>query len=248
MPVLIDADILAHQIALNAEEPTQFDDYVWVTWADLGPATEEVDTSIEAIMEITGQEEAVLCLTGKNNFRYKVCDSYKANRLDKPRPMLLRPLREYMIDKHGAKSIEGLEGDDLIGILATGEHKDDHVIYSLDKDMQTIPGTHWAGIRHSDEREGAVTITPKEANAFFFKQVLTGDTTDGYKGCPGVGPVKAAKILEEECSWNAIVAAYEKAGLEEEDALIQARLAFILHASHYQDGKPVMWTPEEIEA
>ena len=34
-----------------------------------------------------------------------------------------------------------------------------------------------------------------ESLTFLYTQVLTGDTVDGYKGCPKIGKVKAAKIL-----------------------------------------------------
>lgn len=235
MPVLIDADILAFQVASKAEVATQFDDDMWVLWADAKQARNEVDDAIEAIKYTTGRDEVVLCLSGKNNFRYSVCDSYKSNRSGKRRPMILRHLREYMIDMYDAQVVDGLEGDDLIGILATGEYKDDHLIYSADKDLKTVPGTHWHGMD--------VDIEEDEARRYFYRQVLTGDVTDGYKGCPGVGPVKADKLLDADCSWQTIVAAYEKAGLAISDALTQARLAFILHASHFKNGKPVLWTP-----
>jgi hypothetical protein len=67
-------------------------------------------------------------------------------------------------------------------------------------------------------------------------QTLVGDTADGYRGCPKVGPVKAEKILDTtvwsdggKCAdvypmWPRVVAAYEKASLTEDDALVQARL------------------------
>ena len=238
MPVLIDADILAFKVASAAETPTQFDDDLWVLWADGKQARREIDDAVEGIKFVTGQDEAILCLSGKNNFRYKVSDTYKANRVGKRRPMILPHLREYMLDAYDAVALEGLEGDDLIGILATGEHRDDHLIYSADKDLKTIPGTHW-----DDGLE--IKISEADALRFFYKQVLTGDVTDGYKGCPGVGPVKADKLLDEDCSWETIVAAYEKAGLSEDDAIVQARLAYILHATHYHNGKPVPWTPPE---
>ncbi len=237
MAVLIDADILAFQIASTAEVPTQFTDDLWVLWADGKKAIREVDMAVEGIKKTTGHDEAVLCLTDASNFRYDVSDTYKSNRVDKRKPMILGYLKEYMRDKHDAYSLPNLEGDDLIGILATGKYKDDHLIYSADKDLKTIPGSHWDGME--------VTITPEEATRFFYTQVLTGDTTDGYKGCPGVGPVKAAKLLEEDCSWATIVKAYEKAGLTEDDAIVQARLAFILHQSHYQGTSHILWTPPQ---
>ena len=80
-----------------------------------------------------------------------------------------------------------------------------------------------------------VEVTQDEADHRFYTQVLTGDTADNYKGCPGIGTVKAERILtppEGETAtnlwrWSQIVAAYEKAGLNEAEALLQARLAYI---------------------
>lgn len=245
MPLLIDADILAHQIATKAEEPTEFGDDIWVLWADAAQARDKVDEAIESILETTNQETAILCLSGPNNFRLRVDDSYKSNRQNKRPPMILKALKEYMLEEHSAKMADGLEGDDLIGILATGTFKDDHLIYSLDKDLRTVPGKHWSDWRHGADEGCVIDVTPEQAQRTFYKQVLTGDTTDGYKGCPGIGPKTADKILNEECSWQAIVRTYEKAALTEAEALTQARLAFILHDTHYKDGKPVLWTPEE---
>ena len=80
------------------------------------------------------------------------------------------------------------------------------------------------------------------------KQTLTGDTVDCYPGCPGVGPVKAQRILDEDGDeydlWLNVVMAFEKAGLTEEDALVQARLARILTTSDYNYDKeePILWT------
>jgi DNA polymerase-1 len=72
-----------------------------------------------------------------------------------------------------------------------------------------------------------------------------------------VGKVKAEKLLTvtnipdmplaelREMRWAAVVAAYEKAGLTEQDALTQARLARILRYSDWDNEKkePILWTP-----
>ena len=80
---------------------------------------------------------------------------------------------------------------------------------------------------------------------WFYTQVLTGDSTDNYPGCPGIGPKKAADILNKELSWTSVVNAYLKAGLTEEDALLQARMARILQASDWnsKQQEPILWTP-----
>lgn len=236
--VLIDGDILAFQVASAAEVPTEFSDDLWVLWADAKEARHKIDEALEAIMTMTDTTQYELAMTGGNNFRYTISDTYKSNRRGKRKPLILSHLREYMLDKLGAKQADKLEGDDLLGIWMTGEYADDGVIYSADKDLKTIAGRHY--------QDGfIVDITPKEARRFFYTQVLTGDPTDGYKGCPTVGAVKAARILDEECTWEAVVAAYEKQGLTADDALVQARLAYILHNHNYSNGKITHWSPPE---
>lgn len=46
--------------------------------------------------------------------------------------------------------------------------------------------------------------------------------------------------------WERIVRTYEAKGLTEQDALTQARCAFILRHGHYDDGRVTLWTPEGI--
>ena len=75
---------------------------------------------------------------------------------------------------------------------------------------------------------------------------MTGDSADGYKGCPGIGEVRAEKLLKDG-TWEEVVGAYSKAGLDEEDALRQAQVAHILQSpSEYnkKTGEVALWKPE----
>ena len=241
MVVLIDGDITIFQIASNAEQPTDFGDDLWVLWADLKVAKMDFDNAIQSIIEKCDADEAMVFLTGKDNFRKTVSSTYKSNRADKRKPMLLPALRDYAIEKYGAIVRDTLEGDDLIGIHATGKLKDNHVIYSADKDLLTIAGKHYS-------IDGIYEISQPEADRAFYTQILTGDTTDGYSGCPSIGPVTAAKILDKTdgsrlSMWEAVVDTYRKKGLDEIDAIIQARQAFIL-TYEYSDGHSIrLWEP-----
>ena len=75
-------------------------------------------------------------------------------------------------------------------------------------------------------------------------QTLTGDVTDGYKGCPGVGEKKAETILKKG-TWEEVLKAYEAAKLTEQDALQQARVARICRVEdfNYKLGDVNLWTP-----
>lgn len=239
--ILIDADITCYQVAVTNEEPTRFDNGLWVLWADENKTKQDFDEAIDAIVENTEADDYILCLTSEHNFRKDILPSYKGNRKETRKPMMLPFLRKHIMDHHRHEIREGLEGDDLMGIYATNPNLDgEFVIYSADKDMKTIPALLW-----SVEDGMPIKISEEEANRNWLFQTLTGDTTDGYKGCPNVGPVAANKILDKDCSWSAVVAAYEKAGLTERDALQQAQVARILRFDNYDlDTNTVkVWTP-----
>ena len=78
-----------------------------------------------------------------------------------------------------------------MGLLATGKYKDNCVVVSGDKDMRTIPAWHCFIIDDSIE-----FVDNQKADLNFCTQVLTGDKSDGYIGCKGVGAVKASRILD----------------------------------------------------
>jgi DNA polymerase-1 len=154
-------------------------------------------------------------------------------------------LREQVENDFKCRAFPGLEADDVMGVLATHPktvRESQPIIISQDKDMQTIPTQVW--------RQGELmTISEEQADRYHMFQTLVGDTSDGYKGCPGVGKVKAEKFLDG-CNgtagmWEGVKYLYEKASLTEQDALTQARLARILRWSDWNNEKkePILWTP-----
>src|SRR5690606_15306825 len=95
-------------------------------------------------------------------------------------------------------------------------------------------------------------VSEEEADRYFYMQVLTGDPTDGYSGCPGIGPKRAERLLDGvglEDMWSVIVETYEAKGLTEEDALQQARVARILRKNDYdfKNKSPMLWAPFKLE-
>ena len=49
-----------------------------------------------------------------------------------------------------------------------------------------------------EQRKAIQWVVSKDySERFFYKQVLIGDSTDNIPGCPGIGPVKAAKIVDK---------------------------------------------------
>ena len=240
--VLIDADILCYTVAYVNEVPTEFANGLFVLWADAEKTKADLSDELDRILEEVDADDYLLCLTDKDNFRKDILPSYKSNRSGSRKPMMLPFLREHIIANLRHDVRQGLEGDDLMGIYAT--HPDlegEWVIYSKDKDMKTIPALLW------DFEDGHVRkVSEEEATRNWLFQTLTGDTTDGYSGCPKVGPVAANKILDKECSFNAVIQAYEKAGLSKFEATQQAQVARILRSENYdlETDTLTVWRPE----
>lgn len=125
---------------------------------------------------------------------YKV-DKYKGNRPEKPEwiQRLGPVIKEHFISKHGFVQPEfGIEADDvMLGVSSL--LPDQSIICSPDKDLCQIPGLHYD---YKNPENGVSTISSREASYNFWLQMLTGDSVDNIKGVPGIGEVKAAKMLE----------------------------------------------------
>lgn len=250
--LLIDADVLRYQIAYANQDDIDWGDDEVQHLTHPEKAATEVEGFILGLQEKFNTDELVIVLSGTRNFRIDLEPSYKANRKDKPKPVLWQLVSDYLEwgdHGHQVMTQDPLEGDDLLGILHTGKYADRSIVLTIDKDMLTIPGLIY---RWSNHDAGVVPVSPIDAAYYHLTQVLTGDPVDNYKGCPGIG-IKKAEAIREQCShpldyWEAIVETYAKKGLTEEDALLQARLAFILREGwfNFTTGDITYWTPEQL--
>lgn len=247
--LLVDGDVLVYQIACSAEVATDWGEGNFTLHADETEAKESMDNVLAALRSDLKAQEMVVALTCHKtvNFRKALYPAYKENRTKKRKPMLWKSLRDHLFEHYKAKIKDNLEADDILGIMSTApfaQHRQERIICSIDKDFKSIPGK----LYNLTSKEMLV-ITENEADYAFMSQVLTGDSTDNYQGLPGCGPVKAAKILGDcdqwPVMWGKVLDAYRKAGLSEEVALTQARMARILRHEDYNFRKkePILWTP-----
>ena len=242
--LLIDADVLAYRTACAVEKATEWEPGYWTWFCDENDVKRAISEEIDRIMAKTEGHSYKLCLTDTVNWRMDVLPTYKGKRANVKKPLVLKPIRQWLLEARGATMRPNLEGDDVMGILATWSGlKGDKIIVSIDKDMKTIPGLY---LRTLDD--DVIELTEDEADYWHMFQTLMGDSTDGYSGCPGVGPKKAEAILEGVPSgdrWNAVVMVYADKKLGEEEALTQARVARILRASdfNFKTKEPILWTP-----
>ena len=262
LTLLLDGDVFAFQAAILSQTAIQWDDEVCTLQGNFAEAKTRFDDRIQWITEKLKADSLIIALSdlGSGYFRRSILPSYKQNRASTMKPIMLRTMREYIIENYNTKLKPELEGDDVLGILSTHPTlvPGRKWIVSEDKDMKTLPGT-FARIDRKNHAVEIMKIDESEADFWFMYQTLVGDTSDGYKGCPKVGPVKAAKILNDlapeiaekysvslpVARWCAVVDTYLKAGLTEDDALIQARVARILRHTDYdfKTKQPILWTP-----
>ena len=254
--IIVDADTIAVQIGAAVQVPIKWSDEVYSMFADGKEAWTQVEEYITELQlkvaSLLGDpvDECPIVLAfsdpTRKYFRHDLLPTYKSNRQKRQGPMLVGFLKKKMAEKYTTYCVKNLEADDILGILATDEFliPEDCVMVSVDKDLQTIPGKHYNPNKPDD---GIQWISEDLSSVNHLRQTLIGDTSDGYSGCPGIGPVSAGKIkLHGEVAWCNVVAAYLKAGKTEEDAMIQARVARILRAENYsfQTKEITLWTPE----
>ena len=242
--LIIDGDMLLYAAAQACEFATTWDDVNYFLTSNIEEAKALIAERITQNEQRFGPEKTIIALSDPDraaNFRMEVDPTYKISRGGR-KPLCYWPLEKWLQETYICIWRPRLEADDVMGILATGPNTVDPVMVSDDKDLKTIPGKLWRG----DE---LINTSLEEADFNWLFQTLTGDATDGYSGCPGVGPVTAVKILKKEASFAAVVKAYEKAGLTAEDALRNARLARILRYEDWDRDnlKVKLWQPNHTE-
>jgi len=242
--ILVDGDVIAYQVTTSVETAIDWGDDMWTLHADFKEAKNKVDISLSNLMDTLDGVEMFITLSGSKNFRKEILPTYKSHRKKTRKPVIYPEIKQYMRDTYKVYEFDRLEGDDVLGLLATGSKKlkADPVVVSIDKDLKTIPGQYY---NPDKPEEGIKKITVEEADYNHLYQTLMGDTTDGYSGCPGIGPKSAAKLLDEDCSWDTVMKAYNKKGISEEEALIQAQVARILrHKEFNLKTKEInLWKP-----
>jgi DNA polymerase-1 len=247
--LLLDSDIVAYKYAYSYQEEFRWANGVTsVSTAPVEDAARDMVMWINQLMIELNADDLIVCLSSPSaeGFRKQLYPRYKANRAGAARPALLGPLRDYLEDNYRSFKRDTLEADDVMGILATHPKliSGEKIIVSIDKDMASIPGK-W----YNPDTDRLLEVSLEEADRFHLFQTLTGDPVDNYPGCPGIGPVKATALLSGKSgmeAWEAVVGAYEKKGLTEEDALIQARMARILRHTDYdfRNREVILWEPK----
>jgi len=192
---------------------------------------------IERIKEYYWADEVnTFCfIKGVDNFRYDVFPNYKQT------PSRIKAREDNTIVEELYSIIEerdegifipsdGMEADDAVRIKANEIEDSDYTIVTIDKDLQCIHGEFF-----NPRTEEVFHVSKDEANKHYYKQLLTGDSTDNIRGLPRVGPVTATKWLSETTDYKDLVLSkYEEKfeGAYEDVITFVGSLIHILRKEH----------------
>ena len=244
MTLLIDADWLIYNSCCACEEDTRWNEWQHQLTSDVRECLNCIENRLDVYRSIAdSKHDIVMCFTSYPTFRHEIFPEYKINRIGKRKPLALKSVIKEVKERYETVAYENLEGDDVLGLLATNGRYKDPIIVSVDKDMRTLPCKLIAddSIEH---------ITNKKADRHWFEMSLAGDAGDGILGIKGMGMVTASKTLAstpdtKEALWFKVQETYTKKGYTIADAILNARLTRILREGDYDynTGEVKLWNP-----
>lgn len=215
-------------------------------------------TTIMQALEQFGPEKIIVAFDApEKTFRHKLDPDYKAQR--SPAPDDFIPQIQMVKDLVEAFNIPlfikpGFEADDIIGTLACQAKNYESYILSGDLDFLQLINERITMARFNGKEpqlfDKAATIEklglpPTQVIDY---KALCGDSSDNYKGLPGMGPKGALKLLNE---YKTIAGIYENlSGLAPKlQDKFKEHKAYIHHCQHLATielNVPLDFTPDSI--
>lgn len=232
---VLDADIIAYRAAFWADQ----EGFEWLE--------SRIDDDVKRWTPPTiGAVKLALSCRRKDNFRKDSFPAYKEHRTYRPDPECLSDAIAYIKDNFDVLMQDRLEADDLIGMHQSSYKA---VGVTIDKDLCQIPGYWWKPpVNPEDFPSETISYrTKQEADYFFHRQWITGDSTDNIPGIWKLGPKKAEVLLNQTKSQNhtpLVFMLYETRPNKEggnytrDDAVAMAKAVRIL-----RDGECTHWEP-----
>jgi DNA polymerase-1 len=211
-------------------------------WKHSG-ATKFVDDYIATVMSLAKSYDAGTIIVaadwGGSSYRKAIFPEYKANRkelVEKQSAEEKEAARKFFdeyervleaIDKHPRIQLfryQGVEADDIAAYLVTRLHDygfDQAWLISSDRDWDLLVGPHVS--RFSTVTRKEITLDtwdyPVTPDQYISYKVLTGDSGDNIPGIPGVGPKRAAALIEQ---YGSAMDIYDACPLPGKQKFIQA--------------------------
>lgn len=178
---LIDGDVLVYNAGFASDAVARD---TGAEHEPLAHALHGVNQKIDAVMRAAQCHEHTIFLSHPVNYREGLFPDYKRNRDTKHKPYWYNEIKQHLLDRYGAVfSAQGDEADDALGLaqmraLSEGETT---VICTIDKDLDMIPGWHY-NFGPKRKEDGLYWMEDPEGLRLFYKQLITGDTSDNIPG------------------------------------------------------------------
>ena len=187
MIILVDSDSLIWSSCYKKKE--QPEDTGYHTIEDAILKFDEVFMKIINTIEETYEIDKVMTFAGaKGNFRKEISKTYKANRIGREIPPILKELQNYVSFQYDAICGYGIETDDVVATywksLTDILGRDQVIIVSIDKDYRQLPCIIYD---YHFKKQCFYDIDEQEAKRNFYTQMITGDTADNVNFCKGYG-------------------------------------------------------------
>lgn len=198
--ILIDADFILWKTVPNKVLSDEQREQGIKSEKNLQETLESVDWYIKNKIFIpTEAIHYIGCIGGRGNFRKKLANTYKANRA-REFPKYFNLAKQYLIEEYGFVESHGFEAEDYVNfihnrIITEPENHifgDNVIIVREDHDLDQIAGMHY-----NPTKDEFIAISHKEAYRSLWKQMLQGCSTDKVSGIPGIGEVKAEKMITD---------------------------------------------------
>jgi len=167
----------------------------------------KVRSTIQELMRETKCTDVIICLQGDSNFRNRLDlpQKYKGNRKEKTKPLAADETREFLLANYNCILSNDEEADDILSkaqFYSFNNNNSNIVVCTLDKDNRSIPSYHNC-LYHPEGKMyiqtsglGSLELKVKvsesgnrttklygNGRAFFYYQLLHGDSIDNYFPC-----------------------------------------------------------------
>lgn len=238
---IIDIDTYLYKASLTCKELVEIQQGVYYEAYNIHIAERYLRDIAVELTKKAGCSEYVMVTGGVGkNFRYTINPSYKSNRKKQAKPIMLDKVRELAFAKFPIVYTPCLEADDTCRILL--EEDKDNVVVSIDKDLRTFSGKIY-----DSNNDVMRFVSPVQAENNFKRQLLIGDTCDGYKGLPKVGKATADKLILDGITIDDIVQMYLDKGLSLEDFEMVYNCAKIIGKDDYNDGVITLYGGKKLD-
>lgn len=230
--LIVDCESLIYRACVATQELAEISEGIYSQVYNVSKGLDYLKNQLDEMYRATNAEDYIFVIGSSENYRKIINPKYKSNRKQQPHPMLKKMI-EVVCENFNTTYIPFLEADDTCRIIYE-EDKFNNIIVSIDKDLRTF----FCRLYNPDQpSKGIQNISVATAQYNFFKQLIMGDSCDGYGGIKGYGDKSAEKwLLQQDRTLDDIIDLYVENGYSIKDFNTVYNMARIISSSEFKDG------------